>query len=91
MSTPYGPIGPGDMNQPVVNEDRAKLANARTSGPMSFAHLSDGLHPIGEDGWPIEDELRELDEDVQNALSLLQGGEVIDIEPESVVESPRES
>ncbi|NNH73580.1 hypothetical protein HLB23_27630 [Nocardia uniformis] len=70
----------------MKDEDRAKLANARTGGPMAFHHSAAGLRPVGHDGWPLTDEeLTELDRDVADALSLLSGGLVIDVEPVSEV------
>lgn len=66
--------------------ERDKLDNARTDGPISFVHTSDGLRPVGPDGWPMDDEYDELDADVQSALDLLGSPEVITVEPVSVID-----
>ncbi|MBF6178098.1 hypothetical protein [Nocardia otitidiscaviarum] len=57
------------------------------TGHISYQHRDDGIWPVGEDGWPVTtEELRELDGEVRDALSLLADPEVIDVEPESVVD-----
>ncbi|WP_218021490.1 hypothetical protein [Nocardia acidivorans] len=71
-----------------MNEHQNKDANARVGGPIGFQHSDNGLRPIDAYGWPASDEdMRELDQGVRETLQLLgDDGEVIDVDPESVVD-----
>lgn len=88
MTHPLGEHRATDLALPPANENPDKLDLARTDGPMAFVHGPNGFRPVGDDGWPFTDEeMLELNAEVTDTLSLLDGEHVIDVEPESVVDT----